>query len=146
MKTIDRIKPGDKTNSADKQNEIIDTLNALLKMMSGDGLISRQTHSGTIFAIDKPRTLQKRLAWLGGNLKELLATQGAQDTDTWDQEDNQCPVSVQIITDMQYSNLTHKIQARYRTLTFDRGGNLISISAESGLVDITTAIACTAQL
>lgn len=146
MKTIEPVKQGDQANSAKKMNEIIEALNTLMSIGIGPGLAGRQTHTGLHISAMTQKSKGFIQSFDGGTLSDMDSVQGTRDTDTWDRNDDDCPVAVDIITDIQYSNVTHKIQFRTRTLTFDRGGNLKEISAESDLVDITTAIACTAQL
>jgi hypothetical protein len=147
MKPLEMVKVGDKINSATRENEVRAAINELMLMTTGPGLLSRDTNLGKV--IYAPTSSKKKgniASFDGGTLTELLQTQATADVDEWDRDTDDCPVSVQLMTDLQYDNVTHKIQARYRTLEFDRGGNLISISAEGDLVDVTTAIACTAQL
>lgn len=146
MKAVELVKPGDPANSAAKLNEIIAAINDLMKLGVGPGLSIRETAAGKVISALAPKVKSHVQNYDGGTLAELLQNQGAADADTWTRDTDDCPVSLQVITDIQYDNTTHKITFRTRTLEFDRGGNLLSISAESALVDITTAIACTAQL
>lgn len=76
----------------------------------------------------------------GGTVKQLGFIQGTQDTDTWDRDSENVPLEVQVVTDAKYDATTHKITVRTRTLSFDRGGNLTGVSAESDLVEITEAV------
>lgn len=146
MKPIELIKPGDPANSSAKINELISTINELMKISVGPGLALRQTHAGIQISSLAPKVRPFVQNFDGGTLVEMLQTQATLDEDDWDRKRDDQPVTIQVMTDLQYSNTTHKIQARFRTLEFDRGGNLKSISIEGDLVDITLAIACTAQL
>lgn len=67
----------------------------------------------------------------GGELLELAYVQAQQDTDDWDKSEDDQPVTIRIITDIEYSSTDDELTYRTRTLQFDRGGNLLSISAES---------------
>lgn len=152
MKPIELIKPGDPANSSAKINELISTINELMKISAGPGLALRQTHAGIQISSLAPKVRPFVQNFDGGTLAEMLQTQATVDEDNWERDYDAAatysdqPVTIQVMTDLQYSNTTHKIQARFRTLEFDRGGNLKSISIEGDLVDITLAIACTAQL
>jgi len=78
----------------------------------------------------------------GGDLIALAQTQGIQDTDDWDRDRDDTRVAMQVITDVEYNNVTHNLSFRTRTLMFDRGGHLVSVGPESNLIIITTAVEC----
>lgn len=78
----------------------------------------------------------------GGEVLALALTQDTQDTDDYDRGDDDCPVSVKVVTEVQYDSTDHKLYARTRTLTFNRAGKLDSISTESDRVEITEAEGC----
>ena len=79
----------------------------------------------------------------GGGLDEITETQGTQDSDSWDRITGESPVALKVITDVKYDTSTHKITYRTRLLTFDRCGKLVSVGAESALVEVTEAVAHT---
>jgi hypothetical protein len=78
----------------------------------------------------------------GGELLALALTQDTQDNDDYDRGDDDTPVTVRVVTEIQYDITDHKLYARTRTLQFNRAGRLESITAESARVEITEAVLC----
>jgi hypothetical protein len=69
----------------------------------------------------------------------LAQTQGTEDTDDYDREEDGKPVEFQVLTDVKYDPTTHKLTFRTRTIT---ATGITSVSAESALIEITTAVEC----
>lgn len=76
---------------------------------------------------------------VSGTPKVLGQTQGTQDIDTYDRDTDAVPVQFDVITDAQYDEGTHKLTYRTRTIV---AVGILSVSAESALVEITTAVEC----
>jgi hypothetical protein len=75
-------------------------------------------------------------------IPHLWHTQAVLDVDTWAKGVSPNGVTLRVITDVQYLPASHKLQFRTRTLKFDSCGKLYEVTAESDLVDITTAEEC----
>ena len=110
-------------------------------IMVGPGLTMQRVAGGTLISLLENKAIAAVQDCSGGTTKELAHIQAAQDTDTWDRDTDGCPVSVAVITDFEFT-ADYKLAYRTRTFTYDKGGNLISISAESDLVVVTTAEEC----
>lgn len=111
------------TNIAIAQNDIL----AYLPREDGDG---------TIVNVHRPH----RTA-MGDGVVTLGSTQGTQDTDTYTWTGTN-GVSLKVITDIQYNTTTHVLAFRTRQVNTDKYGHVISVGAESALVNVTTAAAC----
>ena len=74
--------------------------------------------------------------------KALAAVHATADTDAWDiinahdsaHADYQKGAEIVVLTDVQYDSATFQLAYRGRTLSFDSGGRLVSVSAETALV------------
>lgn len=137
---IPRVQKGQPL-TADTLNKIIDAVNAQGHVNVGAGLAMKKSAGGTLISLLETKAIAAIQDCSGGTTKELAHVQATQDTDTWDRDTDGCPVSVAVITDFEFT-ADYKLAYRTRTFTYDRGGNLISISAESDLVAITTAEEC----
>ena len=111
------------------------------KIMVGPGLAMQRVAGGTLISLLENKAIATLEDCSGGTTKELAHVQATQDIDTYNRDTDGCPVSVAVITDFEFT-ADYKLAYRTRTLTFDKGGNLISISAESDLVVVTTAEEC----
>lgn len=140
MIKLTKIQKGDRLNSATKINSIIEAVEELQNAQPGPGLA--KTRDGVLYLAAKSSgtAVGSKSPSSGGTELELDQTQGTQDTDTWTRSSDDCPVVVQVVTDIKYDTSTHKLTFRTRDFTFDRGGNLTAISAESALVEVTTAV------
>ncbi len=148
MKRLERVTAGSRI-SASHINAIVDAINELARLSVGPGLTMRQSTGGRTISLQFPRGLggpgagdYEPPTCTGGELAELDAEQGEADTDDWSRVDDACPVAVKIVTDVEYDTLTYKLSYRTRSLTFDRCGQLLEISAESALTEITEAEGC----
>lgn len=123
--------------------EAIRELQQVVTNLAGPGL--GRTTTGTLFVVKRQQAAQGGATedHSGGTADDLDFTQGTQDTDTWTRDTDDEPVTVKVVTDIEYNTTDHKLKMRTRTLSYDRGGNLTAISAESDLTDITTAVECT---
>lgn len=140
---IPRLTPGS-TLTLDFVNKLVDELNWLRKFGVGPGLSLQETTAGRVVslnAIPKAATGAKEDK-SGGTPQDLAHVQGTQDTDDWKRDDDKCPLTLTVLTDFKYDTSTHEFTYRTRMLTFDKGGNLTEVSAESAPVVVTTAEAC----
>jgi hypothetical protein len=127
-----------------KLNKLVEGVRRSENLTGGPGVSIVQTQGGPGIFI-RPMVaggVGAQKSCTGGDLLELDHLQGTQDTDTWDRTAENCPVSVELITDWQYDTTSHKLSYRTRTFTLNRCGELTAISAESELVDAHTAEAC----
>jgi hypothetical protein len=132
------------TNASPVQNarllaETVDVVNGLQKTALGPGMTGRMTRSGVAIFSAPAGTKSVPQAVISGTPKALGATQGSQDTDTYDVETDDVPVQLDIPFDFKYDPATH--QFTYRTRTIVATG-IISVSAESDLITVTTAVEC----
>lgn len=118
-------------------NVIIEVLNSLQNISVGPGLTLTQTASGIGIGLGQTKPGSAVAPELTGTAKELGATQGTQDTDTYDKDADSVPVKFKFISDIQYDNTTHKLTIRYRTVEC---ASIKTISAESDLVDVVTFV------
>lgn len=142
---IPRLSPG-ATLTLDFVNRLIDEVNALKKFSVGPGLALYESTAGRVISLaaQPPQVFgSSKEDNSGGTLKTLAHVQGTQDTDTWSATGDLGPLTLTILTDFKYDTTNHQFTYRTRTLTFDKGGNLRTISAESDPVLVTTAEACT---
>ena len=135
--------------------EHIEQLNALVgaverwdKLAVGPGLELRR-HAGGMLLNVKPQAAVRKAAGeaedcSGGDLQTMQNTLGTQDSDTW-ARGGETPkqVAVEVFTDISWDEVSGQIVGRMRTLTFDKCGNLKSISAEDDLLTLITTESCT---
>jgi len=122
---------------------IIDTINFLLNLTVGPGLQVQRGGNGWSLWVDKEKIGGGGTEnCTGGTLQEIVQTQATDDNDDWSRADDDCPVSLEVITDIEYNQTSHILAFRTRLLTFDRCGKLKEIAAEGEPTTITEAEAC----
>jgi len=143
MSAIRKPRAGERP-SAETISQLVDAVNQFDRLRVAAPLTMRKSAAGVAIGCTGcgGGTGQVTPEKTGGTTKELAHVQATQDTDDWTRATDDCPVEVQLITDIQYSTSTHKLTFRTRTLAFGRGGRLESVSAEGDLVEITTAEEC----
>lgn len=142
MKELIRPKPTDRV-SAQPIIDCMDAIDELRASRPGPGL--GKASDGTLFVLPRNREIRgggSSEDCDGGTLAALDQTQGTQDEDTWDRATDECPVSVDVITDVEYDTANYKLIFRTRTLTFDKCGKLSAVSAESTTIDIVEFVTC----
>lgn len=133
-----RVKPSDPIRT-EHINQLIDAYEALLRMLQpGPGLA--RAADGKLYIKRGNNSSGSSCYEVSGTPKTLAQTQGAQDTDTYDRETDNVPVQFEVITDIKYDPTTYKLTYRTRTIV---ATGIVSVSAESALVEITTAEDCT---
>jgi hypothetical protein len=130
----------------DKLNRLVEGLNTWEKLAVGKGLTLQRNAAGVALDMNvegSKRTVNSGEATdcSGGTLVELTSQQGVEDTDVWVVGDD-CPVSFQVLSDVQYNLVNMQLIYRTRTVTTDRCGKVVEISAESDPIVITTAEEC----
>ena len=118
-------------------------LKKLENIRGGRGVIVENAPGGVMISARTPAAVarSRREDNSGGTLLVLGFTQGQADTDSWSRAGDDRPVKITVVTDVQYDTTTHKLTLCGRDLTYDRGGNLSSVSGESTvLVEITEAV------
>jgi hypothetical protein len=145
MKPLRDPEPGQPIR-ASHLKDAYDAIRELQNISVGPGLTKRQTAGGVNFALQYPRgrggKVGKPESCSRTEPTQLAHVQGTQDTDDWAKDDDACAADLTVITDIQYDSTSHKLQFRTRTLKFDSCGKLYEVTAESDLVDITTAEEC----
>ena len=151
---IPRFKKGQHLNqSRDHLNQIVDALNKLSALRGDPFIRVSQVADGYTFGLNLPVLLPripKQCARREADTeyRTLAATQGTQDTDTWEYPagtEDELGVKVQVITDLKYDTTAHTFTYRTRTLQFDKFGHLNKVTAESAETTVTTAAACPAS-
>jgi len=74
--------------------------------------------------------------------KDLVSTQGTLNTQTWDRETDGCAVQTAELSNFRYDKSTQKLQFARQVKVHDSCGKLVSVSAETVWVDVTTAELC----
>lgn len=121
--------------------DVVSVLNGIQRVGLGPGLLGVRTSGGNAIL---PLPTQAGSGFqeapeVDGDPVELTQTQGTQDTDEYDRETDDAPVQFDVITDIQYDSTTHKLTFRTRTII---ATGILSVSAESDLVEVTTAVEC----
>lgn len=131
----------------EKLNALVEAVQAWDKLAVGPGLEVRR-HAGGMLLNVKPQAAARKAGGSedcsGGDLQTIGCTMGTQDSDTW-ARGGETPkqVAVEVFTDISWDEVSGQIVGRMRTLTFDKCGNLKSISAEDDLLTLITTESCT---
>ena len=132
-----------------KLNALVDQVNRLSNIRVGDGLMLVQSAGGWGLTLveratdptGKPTTPKPECT--GGVKLQLGFTPGTQDNDSWDPKaDPNFYPEVCVLTDLKYSTITRQFTCRYRTLRFNKCGELVYISPESSELVVFTAEVC----
>ncbi len=138
----DPVRPGE-PRLEERVEEIRREVLRLGRVTGSPGVRVRSTPGGIAIAAtggqQSEARINKAAEEVSGSAKVLAAIQGTQDTDAYDRSSDNCPVQFQVITDIKYDTSTHKLTFRTRTVT---ATGITAVSAESALVEITTAEAC----
>ena len=132
----------------EKLNALVEAVERWDKLSVGPGLEGRR-HAGGMLLNVKPQAAVRKAAGeaedcSGGDLQTMQNTLGTQDSDTW-ARGGETPkqVAVEVFTDISWDEVSGQIVGRMRTLSFDKCGNLKSISAEGDLLTLITTESCT---
>lgn len=131
----------------EKLNALVEAVQAWDKLAVGPGLEVRR-HAGGMLLNVKPQAAARKAGAAedcsGGDVQTMQTTLGTQDSDTW-ARGGETPkqVAVEVFTDISWDAASGQIVGRMRTLTFDKCGNLKSISAEDDLLTLITTESCT---
>lgn len=130
----------------EKLNALIEAAQAWQNISVGPGLTLKR-HAGGVLLNVRPALQPSRRAGTqdcsGGSTQTMGNTIATQDTDDWASETDDCPVELDLLTDVYWNEDTAEIVGRFRTLSFDRCGNCTEISAESDEVVLIETEACT---
>lgn len=145
---IERFVKGEpEENRLRKLNRLVNAIQPLSTIVGGPGVNVSRIAGRTAVSVAGTKVLARKTVstsedCAGGTEDVLGSAQGTQDTDAWDRDTDGTPVSVTVITDIQYDDTTHQLTYRARELHFDKCGNLKAVDAEGDLVVITTAEVC----
>jgi len=126
-------------------NEMVESINRAANPSVGPGLNVQRAGGRASLSLSGPAEERRGAITedcTGGTLQEIVQTQATDDNDDWSRADDDCPVSLEVITDIEYNQTSHILAFRTRLLTFDRCGKLIEIAAEGEPTTITEAEAC----
>jgi hypothetical protein len=139
MRKLDRVQPGGRQRiKASDINDLQSEVESSRLKGVGPGMFMFHNSGGVVIGQSQITSTKAS----SSNYTELAMTQGAVDSDSWEQgvtkdsEDKYTGVEVKLLTDIEYSDEDHKLKGRTRTLKFDKEGKLKSVSAESDLIDI----------
>lgn len=134
---LQRLNKGDKWSLLPTIiNPMCDVLESLVGATPGPGLA--KTAAGQLYSTVKPGAEMARENYDGGT---VLVLDRSNPTVTWSKADDKCPVSWIGNYVMWVGSPDYKFVQHERTMTYDRGGNLVSIGAEV-LTDIVVAEEC----
>ncbi|MCL5105664.1 MAG: hypothetical protein M1133_16350 [Armatimonadetes bacterium] len=131
---------------AHKRIDLVEArLRRLENITGGPGVTVQPTPGGIAISVKQlPGGTARKESNSGGTPQDLAHVQATRDTDDWAKATDRCPVTVEVVTDIEYNKTDHKLTFRTRLFTYDKGGNLVSIGQESDpLTLITTAVAHT---
>ena len=140
---LKRPEAGDKQSVKDLQ-QLYDALAPLLNLTVGPGLEMQRTPTSLIISLVPSRPVRRGVSETASTENPVVLgfTINEDDSDTWNRETNELPVTRQCITDVRWNSTTHYLQIKTRTDKFDSLGRVYDISAESEWIDAILFVEC----